>query len=93
MANKDTKFFTYKGLPLVRKGNQIYYGNMYDEYVVLIEIKSTEKVGDLDVANEVMIRKMATDTTLPPNELIVKTAKKSSLYEALDIATAWLKVG
>lgn len=90
----DTKkgFFTYKGLPLVRKGNQLYFGNMYDEFVVWIEIKGTEKVGDVDVANSVMIRKMATDPTLPPNQAIVKTAKKDSLYEALDIACAWLKV-
>lgn len=88
----DKKFFTYKGLPLVRKGNQIYFGNMYDEFVVMIEIQGTEKVGALDVANKVMIRKMATDITLPPNEAIVKTAKKNSLYEALDIACAWLKV-
>lgn len=90
----DTKkgFFTYKGLPLVRKGNQLYFGNMYDEFVVWIEIKGTQKVGNVDVANSVMIRKMATDPTLPPNEAIVKTAKKDSLYEALDIACAWLKV-
>lgn len=90
----DTKkgFFTYKGLPLVRKGNQLYFGNMYDEFVVWIEIKGTQKVGDVDVANSVMIRKMATDPTLPPNQAIVKTAKKDSLYEALDIACAWLKV-
>lgn len=90
----DTKkgFFTYKGLPLVRKGNQLYFGNMYDEFVVWIEIKGTEKVGNVDVANSVMIRKMATDPTLPPNQAIVKTAKKDSLYEALDIACAWLKV-
>ncbi|MGN0595579.1 MAG: hypothetical protein ACI4I6_10500 [Hominimerdicola sp.] len=91
MAEKTT-FFTYKGLPLVRKGNQLYFGNMYDEYVVLIEILSSEKVGDLDVANKVRIRKMATDITLPPNEQIVKKAEKTSLYEALDIACAWLKV-
>ena len=90
--NDKPKFFTYKGLPLVRKGNQIYFGNMYDEYVVLIEILGTEKVGDLDVANEVRIRKMATDMTLPPNKMIAKTVDKKSLYEALDIACAWLKV-
>lgn len=92
MAEEKTAFFTYKGLPLVRKGNQIYFGNMYDEYVVMIEILDTEKVGGLDVANKVRIRKMATDITLPPNEQIVKKAEKSSLYEALDIACAWLKV-
>ncbi len=92
MAEEKTAFFTYKGLPLVRKGNQIYFGNMYDEYVVMIEILDTEKVGGLDVANKVRIRKMATDITLPPNQQIVKKAEKSSLYEALDIACAWLKV-
>lgn len=92
MAEEKTSFFTYKGLPLVRKGNQIYFGNMYDEYVVNIEIKGTEKVGSIDVANNVIIRKMATDMKIPPNEQIVKTVKKNSLYEALDIACAWLKV-
>lgn len=92
MAEEKTAFFTYKGLPLVRKGNRIYFGNMYDEYVVMIEILDTEKVGGLDVANKVRIRKMATDITLPPNQQIVKKAEKSSLYEALDIACAWLKV-
>lgn len=92
MSDTKNGFFTYKGLPLVRKGNQLYFGNMYDEFVVWMEIKGTEKVGDLDVANQVTIRKMATDPTLPPNQAIVKTAKKDSLYEALDIACAWLKV-
>ena len=65
-------FFTYKGVPLVRKGNTIYFGNMYDDYVVMIEILGTEKQGQIDVANKVRLRKMATDITLPPNEQIVK---------------------
>ena len=38
-------------------GNNIYFGNMYDEFVVMIEILSTEKVGGIDVANKVRIRK------------------------------------
>ena len=87
MAEEKKAFFTYKGVPLVRKGN-----NMYDEFVVMIEILSTEKVGGIDVANKVRIRKVATDSTLPPNKQIVKVAEKSSLYEALDFACAWLKV-
>ncbi len=91
MSDKK-KFFTYKGLPLVRKGNLIYFGNMYDDYIVMIEILSTDKQGGIDVANKVRIRKMATDITLPPQEQIVKKAEKTSLYEALDIACTWLKV-
>lgn len=91
-GRRKESFFTYKGVPLVRKGNNIYFGNMYDEFVVMIEILSTEKVGGIDVANKVRIRKVATDSTLPPNKQIVKVAEKSSLYEALDFACAWLKV-
>jgi hypothetical protein len=91
MAEKKA-FFTYKGLPLVRKGNQLFFGHMYDEFVVQIDIVSTEKKGGIDVANKVIIRKMATDMTLPPNKQIVKKAEKGSLYEALDYACAWLKV-
>lgn len=90
MATKKYDFFTYKGLPLVRKGREIYYGNMTDAYVVMIQILSTEKIGDLDVANKVRIFRMATDESLPPNERINKTAEKTSLYDALDIASAWL---
>ena len=84
MADKKASFFTYKGVPLVRKENTIYFGNMYDEFVCMIEILGTE--------NNVRIRKMATDPTIPPKDMIVKTAEKKSLYEAMDIACAWLKV-
>ncbi|MCD8094688.1 MAG: hypothetical protein LUE12_00940 [Ruminococcus sp.] len=91
-ASEKKGFFTYKGLPLVRSGNIIYFGNMYDEYVVMIEILGTQKQGELEIANKVRIRKMATDITLPPQEQIVKKAEKESLYDALDIACAWLKV-
>ena len=92
MAEKKSPFFTYKGIPLVRKGNVIYFGNMYEEFVVMIEILGTEQRGGIDVANKVRLRKMATDITIPPNEAIVKKAEKTSLYEALDMACAWLKV-
>ncbi len=87
---KTGGFFTYKGLPLVRKGREIYYGNMTDDYVVMMQIISTQKQGDLDIANKIRLFRMATDETLPPNERINKTAEKESLYEALDIANAWL---
>ena len=83
---EEKKFFTYKGKPLVRKDNTIYFGNMYDDYVVMIEIKSTAKQGKLEVADKVKLRRMA--TTMPPK--IDKTADVTSLYEALDIACAWL---
>lgn len=35
------KFNTYKGYPLVRNGNQIYYGYMSDPFVIFIQILET----------------------------------------------------
>ncbi len=89
MAEKKD-YLSYKGLPLVRKDNTIYYGNMYDDYVVMMDIKDTERIGNLDVAKKIKVYKMATDEKLSPVEAIVKTSEKNSLYEALDIAYVWL---
>ena len=33
---------TYKGKPLVRKGNEIYYGNMTDPYVLYLQVMTTK---------------------------------------------------
>ena len=45
-AKKEASFPTYKGKPLVRCGDVIYYGSMKDKYVVKLEIKSKKKVQD-----------------------------------------------
>lgn len=93
MENKmNSSFFTYKGYPLVRHEDIIYYGNMSDEYVIMLQILSKRKVNDLDVADKIKIYKMSTDLSLPPTEGIKKTSEKDSLYEALDLANAWLKM-
>ena len=90
MAENKETFFTYKGLPLVRKGNELYYGNMSDEYVVRMQIEETKEENGMQVASKVRIIKMATAKDLPFDKVFVKNADKSSLYEALDIACAWL---
>ncbi|MCM1024283.1 MAG: hypothetical protein NC395_09535 [Prevotella sp.] len=86
----ENSFLRYKGYPLVRNKDEIYFGNMNDEYVVWMQITEKTKVGDLEVASRVKIYKMATDEKLSPMEAIKKQSEKSSLYEALDIAYAWL---
>lgn len=83
-------FFTYKGFPLVRLEDVIYYGNMSDDYVVMLQILKKEKVNDIDVASKIKVYHMSTNLELPPNKAITKTSEKESLYEALDLANAWL---
>lgn len=81
----ENKFFTYKGYPLVRKGKELYYGNMGDEFVIWIQILAQEDINDIKTATKVRLYKISTEQNVP-----VKNAEKSSLYSALDIAYAWL---
>ena len=39
----ETNFLTYKGKPLVRKDNIIFYGDMAEPFVVKFEILSSKK--------------------------------------------------
>ena len=84
-------FFSYKGYPLVRCGDTLYYGNMADEYVTMLKIEKTTKVFNIDVADKIKIYLMSTNTELNPIEAIKKTSEKDGLYEALDLASAWLQ--
>ena len=86
--NKD--FLTYKGRPLVRNGNTLYYGNMSDKYVVQLTILETQKQGDIDVAKKVQVMLVHSDTEMNPLDRIVKKSEKNGLYEAMDIGAIWL---
>jgi hypothetical protein len=85
------QFPTYKGKPLVRCGDVIYYGSMRDKYVVKLEIKSKKRVLDMDVADKVTIQLMYTDPDIRSRKQIVKSSIKDGLYLAMDIADAWLE--
>ena len=84
------KFFTYKGRPLVRNGNTLYYGNMWEDFVVMLMIKDTTKQNDLELANHVLVQLMATDPNINPKDCITKKSEKVGLYNALDLADIWL---
>ncbi len=92
-AEKETKpkFLTYRGKPLVRNGNTIYYGDMSDKCVVMIQILTTKKVNDLDLADKVTIQLMSTDPDARPKERILKRSEKHGLYNAMDLGAIWLQ--
>ena len=81
---------TYKGHPLRRKDNLIYYGSMADKYIILLQIMDTKKVQDLDVATRVAIQLQLTDPKLKSRDKVVKKSEKDSLYAAIDVAAVWL---
>ena len=90
MADKKEFPLTYKGHPLRRKDNLIYYGSMADKYIIAIQILSSQKEGDLDVANKISVQLQLTDPDLKSRDRVVKKSEKDSLYAAMDVAAVWL---
>lgn len=90
MHELDQQFFCYKGKPLVRSGNILYYGSMLDPYVVMLQVKSTHEEHGIPMADKVDVKLMKTDKNINPMEAIAKSAEKKSLYQAMDIADIWL---
>ena len=87
----ENKGLTFKGRPLMRKDNLIYYGSMADSHIVLLQILDYKKVGDTDVANKVSIQLQLTDPNIKGRAQIVKKAEKVGLYTALDLGAVWLE--
>ena len=80
----------YKGHPLRRKDNLIYYGSMSDKYIIMLQVTDTKKVKDLDVATRVVVQLQYTDPDLKSRDRVVKKTEKDSLYAAIDVAAVWL---
>ena len=80
----------YKGKPLVRSGNTLYYGNPAESCVAMLKILST-KDDEEKTADRVLVQILSTDETLPPKDRMIKKTEKNGLYEALNIASIWLE--
>jgi len=87
----DANFLTYKGKPLVRKGNEIYYGDMSEKYVVYFKILSETDKGGYEIADKVSVALLKSNTDLNIKERIIKESTKTSLFDALDIGFVWLE--
>lgn len=84
----DKEYLTYKGKLLLRKGNEIYYGNPEDKYTVLFRILENDKLADLDIAKKVIIELR---TNSENNSVLIKQAEREGLYKAFDIGFFWLE--
>ena len=78
----------YKNYPLVRKGNEMYFGYMSDPYVVYLKVENSQKQQDIVVSKSIKFYQLSTDFN---NPLPVQNSECDNLYEALDVALAWLK--
>ena len=87
----EAKKLTYKGRPLRRKDNLVYYGDMSDKYVVMLQIIDTEPLLDLNLAKRVSVQLQLTDPDIRSRARVVKKAEKEGFYIALDLGAVWLE--
>ena len=87
----DEKVLMYKGHPLMRKDNMVYYGSMTDSHIVMLQILETKKMGDADIATKVSVQLQLTDPSARSRDRVVKKSEKDSLYAAMDVSAIWLE--
>ncbi len=90
MADENA-VLTYKGRPLMRKDNLIYYGSMADSHIVLLQILSTKTVNGEEIADKISIQLQLTDPNVRGRDRIAKKSEKEGLYTALDLGSVWLE--
>ena len=81
----------YKGHPLMRKDNLIYYGSMADSHIVMLQILETKEVGGQQIASRVSVQLQLTDPSVKSRDRVVKKSEKAGLYTALDFGCVWLE--
>lgn len=79
---------TYKGKPLVRCGNVIYYGKPEDKYVAVFRLEDNKSLGDIQVAQKVIVE---LKTNEGKKSSLIRQAEREGLYKALDVGMYWLE--
>lgn len=90
MANTNPGL-TYKGRPLMRKDNLIYYGSMADSHIVMLQILENKEENGVQIATRVAVQLQLTDPEVKSRDRVVKKSEKEGLYTALDLGCVWLE--
>ena len=80
------EFLEYKGRPLVRQGDDIYYGDLSETYYIYMMIMTEKDVDGNTVPDKIMVQLCESATKIPKNQKIVVGFK-----EAFEFADAWLE--
>ena len=87
----EDKVLLFKGHPLMRKDNLIYYGSMADSHIIMMQVLESKKQNDVDIATRVSVQLQLTDPAAKSRDRIVKKSEKNGLYAALDVGCVWLE--
>lgn len=90
-AEKKKKMLTYRGKPVYRKGNTIYYGNLEDQLILVLEVAETKKVGKLKVATKVKFSIQDNTVDELGTGMKYRVGEREDLFKAFDIGSWWLQ--
>ena len=89
--SEQKELLMYKGRPLMRKDNLVYYGSMADKYIVMLQVLETKNENGTELASRVSVQLQLTDPNLKARDRIVKKSEKDGFYTALDLGCVWLE--
>ena len=90
-TGKTAAALTYKGRPLMRKDSILYYGSLSDKYVIMLQVTSAEKKDGYSLSTRVVIQLQYTDPEISSKDRVVKTAERTTLYDAMELGSIWLE--
>ena len=80
------EFVEYKGRPLVRQGEEIFYGDLSEKFYIYMMIMTDKDENGNSVPDKIMVQLVESETKRPSNQKIVVGFK-----EAFEFADAWLE--
>lgn len=83
------KYLEYKGHPLVRLENELYYGDMSEKFYLFMMIMGYREIEKfkIQVPDKVLVQIIPTSG----NQTVEKQKMVNSLSEAFELGTAWLE--
>lgn len=90
-AAKKKKVLTYKGKPVYKKGNKLFYGNLEDPLILMLEIAETKKVQNINVATKVKFSIQDNNVDEIGTGTNYRSGEREDLYKAFDIGAWWLQ--
>lgn len=83
---------TYKGHPLVRDANKIYYGEPYNKCIIVLTVLESTGEGESKLPSRILVQLQSTDPALAlKKEKILNEVERKTLSDALNIGSVWLE--
>lgn len=90
MATKKKDLPTFRGKPLVRSGNVIYFGDPAESCIAMLQVLTNKEWQDVSLSDRISVQILSTDESVHTSRRILKRTEKNGLYPALSIASIWL---